>query len=321
MVASVFDCVHNGGGRRSDRNVIDGTILLPMKTRFFLLFLGIVILVAGALIFVERKIGSPEPMPGVETSEKRAVSNTTAPAEKPLVVGFSFNKPPYTLVGQGEVVDPFAPGSRPYGIEPDLFKAALAHTGKTFIFHSETLSRIALDVSNGSIDAAIIAMNQPRQPGVYYSNVFLAFENVIVTRRSANLKIEKLADMKGRSVSAWQGASTQHNAEYFESLVKDNPNYFESTDQSSQYQMFAEHHVDALLIDKHIFLWYQRRDPRREEVVFHTALPRNPACMAFRDPLLRDAFNEGLERIAASGEREKIFEKYLAETSIAPANR
>jgi polar amino acid transport system substrate-binding protein len=291
-----------------------------MKTKLFLSLLA-VLGVAAALIFLKGrgqspKSGAVEPSGGSAT--EAALTTKPTPDDKRLIVGFSFNKPPYTIVGQGEVVDPYAPGARAYGIEPDLFKAAIANTGKTFTLHSETLSRIALDVYNGTIDAAAISMNEPRRPGVYYSKEFLAFQNVVVTRKAANLKIEKLSDLRGHSVSAWQGASIQHSSDYFENLVKDNPNYFESTDQAAQYRMFAEHHVDALVIDKYIFLWWYKQDPRREEFVFHLVLPPNPFCIGFRDPVLRDAFNEGLDRIAASGERDKIFNKYFAEVLPAP---
>jgi ABC-type amino acid transport substrate-binding protein len=49
-------------------------------------------------------------------------------------------------------------------------------------------------------------------------------------------------------------------------------------------------------------------------------LPPNPFSIGFRDPLLRDAFNEGLDRITASGEREKIMQKYFAQLqSVMPA--
>jgi polar amino acid transport system substrate-binding protein len=285
-----------------------------VKPKIFL-SLVVVVIVAAVLIFIKGRfesLGSAvgEPSPTSSTEGTSAAKPT--PDDKRLVVGFSFNKPPYTIVGQGEVVDPYAPGARDYGIEPDLFKAAIAPTGKTFTLHSETLSRIALDVYNGTIDAAEISMNEPRRPGVYYSKEFLAYQNVVVTRKAANLKIEKLSDLRGHSVSAWQGASIQHRADYFENLVRDNPNYFESTDQAAQYRMYAEHHVDALVIDKYIFLWWYKQDPRREEFVFHPVLPPNPFCIGFRDPVLRDAFNEGLDRITASGERDKIMQRHFA---------
>lgn len=294
-----------------------------MNPKLLILLIAGIIVAAGAVIFLNRRDDPADGPPengAVAATRAASAAPATTPAAKPLVVGFSFNKPPYTLVGPGEDVDPYAPGARPYGIEPDLFRAAIAHTGRTFTLHSETLSRIALDVYNGAIDAAAISMNEPRRPGVYYSKQFLAFENVVVTRKASNLKIDSLADMKGKSVSAWQGASIQHAPDYFENLVKDNANYFESTDQSAQYRMFAEHHVDALVIDKYIFLWWYQKDPRREEVVFHPVLPRNPFCIGFRDPALRDAFNEGLDRVNASGEREKIFRKYLKEVMPAQSD-
>lgn len=285
-----------------------------MKTR--LLLLVVAAFVATALIFTRGSFESPksENRPSQRTSKGVSAKRP----EERLIVGFSFSMPPYAFVEQGETVDPYASSSRLYGIEPDLFKAALAHTGKTFTFHGESLTRIELDVSNGTLDSAIVGMNQPHRPGLYYSKPLLSFENVVVTHKAANIQIEKLADMKGLSVSAWQGASTQHGADYVENLVKDNANYFESTDQEAQYKMFAAHHVEAVVIDKYIFLWFHNRDPRREEVTFHPILQRNPACMVFRDPHLRDSFNEGIDRIEASGEREKILEKYLA--PIPPAN-
>lgn len=296
------------------------SVLNPVKTKVLLSLLAGVIVVA-ALIFLKGRIDSPtSPVGGASQPWATGSAPGSMPARERnrLIVGFSFHKPPYTLLGQGEAGDPYAPGARDYGIEPDLFRAAIAHTGKTFTVQAESLSRIALDVSNGAIDAAAVSMNEPRRPGVHYSKEFLAFQNVVVTHKAANLKIEKLSDMKGRSVAAWQGAAAQHGADYFENLVKDNPNYFESMDQAAQYRMFAEHHVDALVVDQYIFLWWRKQDPHPEEYVFHPVLPPNPFHIAFRDAALCDAFNEGLDQIAASGERERIFKKYLEEAPHAP---
>jgi polar amino acid transport system substrate-binding protein len=240
----------------------------------------------------------------------------TTKETKPLVVGFGFNTPPYMIAGKGESVDPYAPGAK-HGIDPDLFKAALADTGRTFAARGESLGHIALDVSSGAIDAAVVSMIEPKRTGLYYSKKFRAFENVVITRKASNLTIRSYADLKGKSISAWQGAVGQHDASYFDNLVNENPHYSETADQAAQYRMMADHRVDALVMDKYIFLWWQKQDPKREEVVFHPVLPNNPFCIAFRDRELRDAFDEGLERIADSGERDRIFSKYIGEISSA----
>jgi polar amino acid transport system substrate-binding protein len=308
---------------RRDGSVVRfiSTIPIPVKIKAaYFALAALAVAAVAAFLFYGKPSGPGEPAtpsgtPAVAQAEPAKAGGVKRVPGR-LVVGFSYNKPPYMMAKQGESDDPYAPGAK-CGIEPDLFKAALAPTGRTFTLYSETLTRIALDAYDGTIDAAAVAMAEPKREGVYYSKEFLAFENVIITRKASNLTINSYADLKGKSIAAWQGASGQHPAAYAENLVKDNPNYFESTNQLAQYRMLAEHHVDVLVMDKYIFSWWHLKDPTHEEVVIHPILPKNPFHIAFRDRALRDAFDEGLERAIATGERDRIFKKYMEEASAA----
>jgi len=248
-----------------------------------------------------------------------AGTGTPAVHSTKLKIAFVNSMPPYEMAEEvGEEVDPYSPGARP-GIQIDLVKAAFEGTGYTFtaVFQSHIRVILNLSVPHGCLDAGLIlALNQP---GIYYSNLLNAFHNVAVTRKSSGLVFKDFADMRGHTLAAWQGASIQLGSEFFNKLVKDNPNYYECPDQKAQYLMFVQHHVEVVILDKEIFKWWDQRNPKREPVVFHPVFKKdNNNYIGFRDPKVRDIFNAGLARIRQNGEWGRVFQKYIGVESSPP---
>jgi polar amino acid transport system substrate-binding protein len=129
------------------------------------------------------------------------------------------------------------------------------------------------------------------------------------------LVFKDFADIRGHTLAAWQGASIQLGSDFYNKLVKGNPNYYECPDQKSQYQMFVQHHVEVLILDKEIFNWWDQRNPKREPVIFHQVFKKaNNVYIGFRDPKIRDIFNAGLARIRQTGEWDRVFKKYDVES-------
>lgn len=295
---------------------------------FLVAFLGIAFALLGLAGCKPHGPNQETSQPGPASSQDSPPSKGPQPEKSPpaihsnqLKIAFVFSKAPYTIAEDPtEVIDPYSPSAdQRTGIQIDLVKAALEGSGYTFTAVFQPYNRIILNLSDprGSLDAGeIITLNQP---GIHYSNLLHAFHNYAVTRKSAGLAFKTLEDLKGHSLAAWQGASLQLGPDFYNTLVKDNPVYYECPDQKAQYQMFVQHHVEVLIIDKFIFTWWDRKNPKREPVDFHPLFSSgNNTYLGFRDPKIRDIFDAGLARIRQSGEWDRIFEKYVGEEKTLP---
>ena len=293
----------------------------PSKT---LSFAGLIIFLALNHIIY---LGCDPPssiQPPVLTSEsdveKKPGSEPSSPEvspEKNIKVGFSFAKPPYVFAQQFDVLDPYSTQNVPMGFEIDIFKAALRETDYAFKPVFQSFARVIADLANGSLDAAETS-GKPH-PGIFYSQPIIGCENYVITRKSDDLVLDSLDDLASLKMVGWQGASTDLGPA-FNAIVTDNPNYFENVNQESQFQMFADGRVDALVIDKYIFQWWHNQHALKTdeniEVVYHPLFPGvNQYHIGFRDKVIRDAFDTQLSRLHASGEYNRIIASY---SGVAP---
>jgi len=79
--------------------------------------------------------------------------------------------------------------------------------------------------------------------------------------------------------------------------------------------MFRKGRIQVVVIDKFIFQWWDRELSSKysaDEYVYHPIFPGvNEYSIGFLKKETRDAFENGLTNIKASGEYDKIMEKYL----------
>ena len=232
---------------------------------------------------------------------------------KEITIGFSFAKPPYVFAAQFENLNVYDTHQNRLGIEIDLVKASFDGTDITFKPVFDTFYRVVRELGRGHMDAAETA--GPGETGIYYSQPLIGCENYAITKGSAKIKINTVDDLQGKSIVAWQGASTDLGAA-FQRIMKDNANYSENHDQQAQYKMFRVGRVDVVVIDKYIFEWWDsqftKQDGKRETYDYHPIFPGvNEYRLAFHSKELRDLFDAGLQKIRKNGHYEKIIRKYI----------
>ncbi len=224
------------------------------------------------------------------------------------------------LIAHGLDKPPFVFGSERRGLEIDIMREALAYRGHTMRVVHIPNKRLQVAIQTAGVDGA--ATVREAKDGAFYSDDFITFENYAISRRSAHLRIDSVADLKGRAVVAWQNAYRDLGPEFEEAFRPGVTapyirSYYELPSQRSQNQMFWSGRAEVIVVDKTIFLWY-RRDLAREmdtsaEVVFHDVFPRRTHYQAaFKDPRIRDDFNEGLRHLRATGRYEQLYRSYLS---------
>ncbi len=221
-----------------------------------------------------------------------------------LIVGFSYAKPPYVFAQTPKQL------GETRGIEMDIMRKALGHSGHTFKPRFFSYDKLHEALAAGHIDVA--ATVRPESEHNYYSDEFVYFHNFAITSKAENFKIKTIADLKARTLSAWEGASKDLGVEY-EKVTKTALRYREYGDQQIQAMVFLEGRVNTLIIDGAIFMYWARIFGKNIDKYAYQDIfgGRTSFVAAFKSKKLRDDFNLGLRKIKGSGEYQKIYDSYI----------
>ena len=206
---------------------------------------------------------------------------------------------------------------KPVGVEADLVTEALRRAGRRVLLR-ETPNVRLLPMRDG-IDLAVSVRGSDGR-GIYFSEEFIEFENVAITRRDRHIVLNTIADLDGHSFAIWQNGwhdlGPAFEARYRPGADGSFPrNYVQPANQEAQNKMFWFGRVDVIIVDKRIFEWYRRRFAGE----FNTAIaldvhPIFDAAttfkVAFRDRDLRDAFNRALRAMRKDHTYARIVARY-----------
>ncbi len=176
--------------------------------------------------------------------------------------------------------------------------------------------RLAAQVENGKIDVACNIFKGSHVKAFLSAPLF-RFTDVVVSRKPRNLSIEKVADLKGLRVAAYQGAKELLGGE-FKTLMTNNPNYKEQPDQSRTILMVLHDRADVRVGDIFIFLNDLKKLAGQEVAVsldnftIHRIWPDVYSHMAFKDESLRDDVNNAIKTIKENGTLDAVYKRYEA---------
>lgn len=221
----------------------------------------------------------------------------------PLTVAISPDIPPYVLDG--------ASG----GLEVDLLRAALPEHELDFV--QLPYGELQTAVADGRADVAV-GVQHFADDGVHYSRDVITFANVAAVKRSAGLEIDAVGDLAGHRVLTWQDADRELGAEFEALFSPRSPHridYVEIADQEQQVRDFWAAEAAVAVIDRAIFEAASARlGHDADEVVLHHLFP--PATdfkVGFADAALRDAFDQAIGRLCASGDYDRLLARYAIE--------
>jgi polar amino acid transport system substrate-binding protein len=226
---------------------------------------------------------------------------------KDLVIAFTPDTPPYVM-DDGKT-----------GIEIEIVRAALAPQGYTFTVRQMPYGELADAVRQDGVDAAatVTKMNN----GTFYSDEYITFHNAAITKKNANLKINSIEDLKGKTILAWENAY-EDLGPIFEALFSPavkapyRAKYHEIGNQREQVQEFWQAPDDVIVIGIAVMQWFTRELADEVDttppLVYHKIFPADTTFrISFKSKQVRDDFNAGLKQLRESGEYEKIYAKYL----------
>ncbi|MDP1525397.1 MAG: transporter substrate-binding domain-containing protein [Rhodocyclaceae bacterium] len=221
-----------------------------------------------------------------------------------LKIIFSQYTPPYVFEkGDGIVVD----------IVREALKASGHKVAPVYVPIGRGFELFAEQRVDGT---AIIRENSGLKAN--YSDDFMQYHNRAFSLKSRQFKLGKLADLKDKTVVAFQNAS-KYLGEDFGRVVAVNPDYKEMANQETQTLMLLLGRIDVAVMDESIFRFYREKliaegkAPRATEYEVFQLFPPTPYKTAFIDASIRDAFNRELAAMRRDGRYEAIYRKYIDE--------
>jgi polar amino acid transport system substrate-binding protein len=231
-------------------------------------------------------------------------------AASELTVVFNLDKPPYAFRDSA---------GNPTGIEVDVMRAVLARAGYAIQVRGISKNRLLTAVANREADIA--ATVQGTDDGqLYFSDDLIEFANVVISRKSSELRIDRIEDLdRVRFViwnRGWADLGPAFESKYKpDSRGKFRPNYYQSPTQDLQARVFWLGRVEAIVIDRIIFAWYKRELSGtmdvQDELVYHNIFKSGTWFnAAFADRTIRDRFNVALRSVKGDGSYQRILDKY-----------
>ncbi len=225
-------------------------------------------------------------------------------------VTFNTDKPPFAFRDdKGQAA----------GIEVDVLRTALARMGHTMRASTVSKSRLLMTVGT---EADIAASVQGKDSSnVFFSDNFVEYSNVAISRKASHVRIDSLADLDGQRFVIWQRGWADLGPAFQAKYQPDaqgrlRDNYFQSSTQDVQARVFWAGRVEVIVIDRTIFEWYRRELGKAgvkvdDALVYHDIFKSTTGfAAAFANARLRDQFNATLKTMRADGSYQEILNRY-----------
>ncbi len=221
------------------------------------------------------------------------------------------------LMAFGEKIAPYCFPATNSGIELEVIGEALAYRGHKLIPRYYPFARLPLAYRQGHVDAIMTDLGEDLTAAEgYYGDPAVWYDNVFITLKARNIRIEKPEDLNELSVLSFQGALKRYPK--WLGPVNDSKNYYEMNDQKLQVLTLDRGRFDVVLSDRNIFRYYSAKMQKEEGFTLKptqehefVSLDLKDYRPVFRQKNIRDDFNTGLKHLKKSGRYQAIYEKYL----------
>lgn len=240
-----------------------------------------------------------------------------------LVPGIAAGEEARLRVVFGVSRPPFVDERNRSGIALDLFAEAARRLGWAYASQHAPNKRMLSLLQAGAVDVAVEV--QPSDTTLHFSRAFLSYRNVLLLPSGLSRAVEGWADLAGLRVCGWQLAQASLGPD-FAAARPLFAQYAEFADQRSQVRLWRLGRCEVLVIDRDLLLWHFRElahsEPQLGQAPATTLrtvpVPGQAALdwfVGFRDPGLRDRFDQVLIGMRTDGSYQRIVGRYLAGSS------
>jgi ABC-type amino acid transport substrate-binding protein len=200
------------------------------------------------------------------------------------------------------------------GIFPDIITSVFRHIPnyQPVYFYDLPNNGLLTNYNSRRIDAVANLFDGTEFSGCRSNPVF-RFRDVAISQASSELTIDDLSDLENKKIVSFQGAKDFLGKEYADYVSKGV--YSEVDKPELQARMLLSKRHEVSVGDMYIFFYALRGLKSQAEISdnlkVHDIFPQLHSRIGFRDEKLCGLFNQGLKKIKASGEYERIYESYL----------
>ncbi|MCG6881148.1 MAG: transporter substrate-binding domain-containing protein [Deltaproteobacteria bacterium] len=221
-------------------------------------------------------------------------------------------EPKELTVAVGLALAPYNIPEENRGIELDIVRESLAMKGYRIKTKYVPFARRIREIAQGEVDG-VLTVNENSDLDVYLSDQHIVCENVAVSLKKNNFKIEKISDLKDKSILTFQNAKKYLGKE-FVAAAEASPDYREISGQELQINLLYGDRVDVIVLDKRIFYYHRKNNKMvdtTQPIDMFYIFEKVPFRVGFVDKKVRDDFNEGLKKLRESGRYDEIINKYI----------
>jgi ABC-type amino acid transport substrate-binding protein len=245
-----------------------------------------------------------------------AATAVASPAAEQAPLGSS---PAAIKIGLQSVIAPFVLSDHASGLFADVLRAAYASQQITVEFLYLPNVRFEEQFRRGVFDVTTASLLQPAQDGYLSRWPVSYFHNMAITLRSRIPALASVANLKKYRVTAFRNAQKVLGPGYA-AATAGHPNYREAATMPSG-ALFLDR-TDVIISQPDVFRYYLRQQlPQKRnaeaDLAFHDVLgPGRFYWMRFRTETQRDAFERGIAQLYASGEIDRILERYQRDYGV-----
>lgn len=220
---------------------------------------------------------------------------------------FAQSKPLKVAVGLAK--PPFINEDLKTGYEIELLQLIFSEAKIPIEVVNMSNSRMLHDFEQKKVDVMI--NTHAKVEGAYPTSIpYIIYQNVAVTKKSKNLKVDTIKDLGARSVGAFQNAKKLLGPE-FQKAAEGNKSYREFAQQQAQVQMLASDRIEVAIMEQMIFKSYAKElGLKLEDYHLHRIFPANRYSTAFQDAQIRDKFDAALSSLKKQGLVQKLAERH-----------
>jgi polar amino acid transport system substrate-binding protein len=215
-----------------------------------------------------------------------------------LVAGLA--KPPYVIPEQNA------------GFEIELMRGVLATLGCEILVLYVPYGRTYETMQQVQADIGLTLSERSGVENGILSLPYVTYQNVAVSLLEKSIKLDRLEELQGFTVVAFQNANKVLGSA-FAAAVKKSPLYIELPEQRRQVELLLSGKVEVAVMDINIFKYFAMSisgTSQLGKMKVHSLFPSIQYRAAISDPVLRKAFNQALSEYVNSAEYGKLLAKY-----------
>jgi polar amino acid transport system substrate-binding protein len=199
------------------------------------------------------------------------------------------------------------------GLQLDLIREAFISVNHKVNFTHLPLGRSVSGFKRFNADGIATLPANYEHPSIFVSKPYITYQNVAVSLTDDNLSIDKIVDLSGKSVVAFQNAKKFLGDDYNASISL-STNYREIAAQTQQIEMLFSHRTEVIILDINIFKYFVKSHVGgryNQSYTIHPIFGERGYAAGFSTEQHRDMFDQGITLIKEQGVYQLVLDRYL----------